>query len=309
MRAVRGVGGQVRVVEVAEPTGEVVAPVRAVGICGTDLGFLAMGDVPWTMGHEIAVEVDGAAYAVEPTFACGSCDQCASGNDNRCTGEHGNLGIFEDGGLADLVGISRRTQLTPLPAGLAGADALLVETAAVAYRGVRKAAIEPGARVCVVGGGSIGLLAVAAARARGHAVDLEARHPHQLAAGERLGAGRASGTYDVVIESAGSDSAVARSFELVRPAGRVVLLGVYHGVVPVPGLPMLMKEVEVVASMAYAVDDDGRREFANAAALLAADPEIAATLITHRFPLADAPEAFRVAGDRAAGAIKVVLEP
>jgi threonine dehydrogenase-like Zn-dependent dehydrogenase len=43
--------------------------------------------------------------------------------------------------------------------------------------------------------------------------------------------------------------------------------------------------------------------------MLAADPEIVATVVTHRFPLEDAAEAFRVAGDRAAGAIKVVLEP
>ena len=45
------------------------------------------------------------------------------------------------------------------------------------------------------------------------------------------------------------------------------------------------------------------------AQMLGATPEIARTVITHRFALADAPEAFRVAGDRAAGAIKVVLQP
>ena len=43
--------------------------------------------------------------------------------------------------------------------------------------------------------------------------------------------------------------------------------------------------------------------------LLAAHPDIARTLVTHEFPLEDAPEAFRVAADRAAGALKVVLHP
>jgi threonine dehydrogenase-like Zn-dependent dehydrogenase len=47
---------------------------------------------------------------------------------------------------------------------------------------------------------------------------------------------------------------------------------------------------------------------ADAAAMLAEDPTIAKALITHRFPLEDAVEAFRVAGDRASGAIRVVLE-
>jgi threonine dehydrogenase-like Zn-dependent dehydrogenase len=51
------------------------------------------------------------------------------------------------------------------------------------------------------------------------------------------------------------------------------------------------------------------RDIEVATALLATRPEIAATLITHRFPLEAAPEAFRIAGNRASGAIKVVLEP
>jgi threonine dehydrogenase-like Zn-dependent dehydrogenase len=128
-----------------------------------------------------------------------------------------------------------------------------------------------------------------------------------------LGAGIASpgaqSAYDVVIEAAGSESGLARAFELVRPGGRVVLLGVYHGLVPIPGIPMLVKEVTMIPSMAYGVDVDGAREYANAAAVLAANPEIARSLITHRFPLDDAAEAFRVAADRASGSIKVVIHP
>jgi threonine dehydrogenase-like Zn-dependent dehydrogenase len=54
---------------------------------------------------------------------------------------------------------------------------------------------------------------------------------------------------------------------------------------------------------------DDRREMDEAAAMLARDPEIARTLITHRYPIDDAGEAFRVAGDKASGAIRVVIEP
>jgi threonine dehydrogenase-like Zn-dependent dehydrogenase len=162
--------------------------------------------------------------------------------------------------------------------------------------------------VVVVGGGAIGLMAVAAAKARGADVALEARHPHQREAGERLGATAPSGEYDVVIEAAGSESGLARSSELARPGGRVVLLGVFFQHVPVPGVPTLVKELSWKGAMAYGVHD-GVRDFAEAASLLGDNPEIADTVITHRFPLEDAAEAFRVAHDRAHGAIKVVLQP
>jgi threonine dehydrogenase-like Zn-dependent dehydrogenase len=142
----------------------------------------------------------------------------------------------------------------------------------------------------------------------GFEVDLEARHPHQVEAGERLGAGRASGEYDVVIDAAGSESGLARCAELARPEARVILLGVYHGLIPFPGVPALVKELSIVNAMAYG-SHDGIRETEEVAAMLGANPDIAKTVVTHRFPLEDVTEAFRVANDRAAGAIKVVLHP
>ncbi len=71
---------------------------------------------------------------------------------------------------------------------------------------------------------------------------------------------------------------------------------------------MLTKEVRIVPSAMYG-HEHGASEFEAAAALLAARPEVVDALVHHRFGLDDAPEAFRVAGDRAAGAIKVLLEP
>ena len=209
MRGVRSTADGPAVVEVDEPTGDgLLLEVRSSSICGTDLGFLAMGPLPFTFGHEFAGVVDGVPYAVEPTLRCGTCTECLAGHTQRCVGEHGNLGIFIDGGLADRVRVPAEN-LVALPDGLDVADACLVEPAAVAWHGVVRATIQPGERVVVVGGGSIGLLAVAAAR-----------HPHQVSAGERLGAGRPSGQYDVVIEAAGGkDLAREAAAEPGRPAG------------------------------------------------------------------------------------------
>jgi threonine dehydrogenase-like Zn-dependent dehydrogenase len=82
----------------------------------------------------------------------------------------------------------------------------------------------------------------------------------------------------------------------------------HHGILPLPFLPAMLKEVRIVMSVTYNRHAGGR-DFDAAAALLAANPQIASQLITHRFRIEDAPAAFAAAGDRASGAIKVVLEP
>jgi len=312
VRAVRVVEGAPVVVEVDEPdvpagdTDDVLVDVGSASICGSDFAYIDLG-VTATLGHEFGGTVDGVPYAVEPMIWCGRCEQCRAGNTQRCTDSPGVIGFTLDGGLADHIRVPRAS-LLPLPDGFAPENACLVETASVSWHGVRLAELEPAERVVVVGGGAIGLMAVAAARARGAEVALEARHPHQRAAGERLGATTPDGEYDVVIEAAGSESGLACCADLARPGARVILLGVYFTHMPVPGVPTLMKELSWKGAMAYGVHD-GVRDFAEAAAMLTATPEIADTLITHRFPLADAAEAFRVAADRAHGAIKVVMHP
>ncbi len=309
MRAVRNTDEGVTIVELDEPTGPgTLLTVEASSICGTDTGLVAMGSTGYTLGHEFAgVGDDGRAYAVEPNYWCGTCAECAVGDTQRCVGPHVNLGVFHDGGLCERIRVPEQ-YLVPLPPGLEVRDACLVEPAAVSYHGLRRAQVQPGERVVVVGGGSIGLLAVAAARHLGLASDLEARYPHQREAGERLGAGAPSGEYDVVVEATGSESGLARCAELARPGGRVVLLGVFHGLAPVPGVATLVKELSWAGAITYG-RQDGVRDVDAAAAMLAASPDIAATLITHRFSFAEAPDAFRAAADRRSGAIKVALHP
>jgi 2-desacetyl-2-hydroxyethyl bacteriochlorophyllide A dehydrogenase len=309
MRAVRSTSDGPAVVEVEEPSGDgLLLDVISSSICGTDLSFFGLGPLDFTFGHEFAGLVDGIPYAVEPTLYCGACAQCLAGFTQRCSGEHSNLGIFVDGGLADRIRVPRQN-LVALPTGLDVRDACLIEPAAVAWHGIQSARLTGGERVVVVGGGSIGLLAAAALRFAGHTVDVEVRHAHQRVAAEALGAGAPTGSYDVVIEAAGSDSGIARCADLASPGGRVILLGVYPQAVPVPGTLSLIRELSWTFAMAYGRDSSGTREVERVAAMLAADPTIAESLITHRFALDDAAEAVRVATDRASGAIKVVLHP
>ena len=309
MRAVRSAGGVAAVTETASPTADwPVLDVAAAGICGSDLTLVGW-NLPVTLGHEIAGTVDGKAYCVEPTIRCGQCDQCLLGAPQRCRGTapHGLIGVAFDGGMADRVAVPPDC-LVPLPDGLPVSDASLVEPLAVGWHALRMVSAVPGERVLVVGGGAIGLLVVAAARAMGLEVDLDARHDHQRLAGERLGAGSPKGEYPVVVEAAGTDSALKECVRRGAPAARIALVGIDQGDRRLPGIAFTMNEMTMVGCNCY---DNGARghEFAQAAAALAAAPEIAAAVITHRFPLSEAPEAFRVAADRSAGAIKVVLEP
>ena len=229
MRAVRSTPPGVAVVDVDEPDGpgELIS-IRSASICASDFMYIQYGST-FVQGHELAgVTEDGRAVAIEAIFGCGDCEYCDAGEFNLCaTTSTTALGMMVDGGMSEWFRAPARS-LVPLPDGLAVEDACLVEPTAVAWHACRLAGVGPETRVAVVGGGAIGLMAVASARAMGAAeVSLEARYPHQIELGERLGATTPSGLYDVVIEAAGSESALHRSAELARPHGTMGYLGVY----------------------------------------------------------------------------------
>jgi 2-desacetyl-2-hydroxyethyl bacteriochlorophyllide A dehydrogenase len=311
VRAVRVSGpGTVEVREVEPVAGDGVRiKVVSAGICGSDQHLAAMGFPAVTIGHEIAgVLDDGTAVAIEPVAACGECDGCLAGHEQLCREILARIyGLALDGGMADEILVAPRCVIA-LPATIEPSDASLIEPLAIAIHGFNRAGVTPGERVLVIGGGSIGLNALAVARHRGVAADLATRHGHQLSAGEALGAGTVPGTdYDVVIDAAGTQSSIEEAIRRLRPGGRVLLLGSWWSPVQL-GADLAVKEITLFPSSMYG-HHHGSREFTEAVDVLAARPDIAATLITHRFALDDAAQAFRVAGDRASGAIKVVLHP
>ena len=316
MRAVRSVDGQVRVVQLDGPVDPglidpVLVKIRSCGICGSDLHLLPY-NLPCTMGHEFAgVLEDGTAVAVQPFKPCGTCDRCVAKAFQQCrTGVNRLHGVSYDGGLADEV-IVERACLVPMPAGVPVEQGALLEPLAVSVRSLIQAGCSPKnsaeiGPLLVIGGGPIGLTVVAVARHWGFEIDLIARHPHQREAGERLGANLSlRNEYAVTVEAAGTQSSLDEAVARARPGGTVAVPGTYWSPIRLSN-NFQVRHVSLVPSMVYG-SYEGVRDFDLAAQVLAATPNLADALISHAFGLDDAPEAFRVAADRAAGALKVQI--
>ena len=311
MKAVRSTEGAVAVVDLDEPPGVgEVLDMKATSVCASDLSYIRFGSTN-ILGHELAgVRSDGTPVMVEAIYGCLECAQCRRGAYNLCP-THGQraLGIFADGGMSEQFRAPSE-RLVALPMGLALRDACIVEPGSVSWHALRLAGTGAGTRVAVVGAGALGLLGVAGARRMGaEDVAVEARHPHQQQVAEQLGARIGTdGLYDVVLEAAGTVESLARCSQLVAPSGTIVVVGVHYGPVEVDWMSLFHREARLIPSLGYC-SHDGVREFEEVAAMLADDPSIAQTVITHRFPLEDATEAFRVAADKSSGAIRVVIEP
>lgn len=312
MKAVRCCDKHVQLVDIPAPQGEgVLVNVRSSGICGSDIHMVDMGfDIPGTLGHEVAGTLpDGRAVALEPLAPCGHCDQCVEGQYGLCRLGGGMLhGVGLDGGMAEQI-LVPATAIVPLASNVSASDACLVEPLAIAAHGIRRLNLSPGNRVAIVGAGAVGLAAAAVLTPHVNTVDIAARHDAQKEAAQRLGANlEPEGEYDVVIECAGNSAALKQAARLCKPGGTLLLLATYWDGVELPAMEVSMKCLTLVASFLY-----GRhglvRDVDMAAGLLAQRPDLPEILITHRFPLDAAVEAFAMAANRKAGAIKVVLEP
>lgn len=339
-------GFTLRDVEAAAPAaGEVQLRVRAAGICGSDLhGYREAGRWPAGVvrGHEIAGEivalspgVDGLApgqrASVEPLLYCRACEHCLSGGYDLCPRRR-LLGVGPSpGGFQELLTVPAHT-IFPFDPALDFATAALAEPLAVGIHGVRVANsmvhdAAPGAdRVVVLGAGSIGLLAAFYARHAGAAeVAVSARYPQQAELARRLGATEvfaadeagaraleewaAAHPVDLVIESVGGTADTCnQALALVRPGGRVLILGVFTAPVSIRTGPMLVKQPRVVSTLTYG-RTGAHADFAIALRLLERHAGALGELITHRFPLGEVADAFETAADKTRGTVKVTIEP
>jgi len=308
LKAVRIEESRPRLVDIEQPQGDgVLVKVGSVSICGSDLHMIKHGLVEGAvLGHEFAgTTPDGSAVAVEPFFGCGGCSLCDDGFDALCA-QSTFIGGTMAGGMAEYVEVPEST-LVRLPSGIPLDVASLVEPLAVAFHGLNRARVAANDRVLIVGAGAIGLAVAAALKSRGIACDIVARYPAQRTVAEALGANPDSEEgYDVAIDAVGNTASVADCVKRVKPRGRIGMVGCFWDPTEIP-MTFCTKEQEMIASYIYKCRRPGRT-FEEAVSALAADRSIADTLITHRYPLEAAEEAFGTAADRASGAIKVVFD-
>ncbi len=310
---------------VAAP-GETVVRVTDVGLCGSDLHWFEEGSIgdahlnqPLVLGHEIAGVIDdgpraGTPVAVDPAIPCGSCRQCRAGQRNLCPivrfAGHG----LQDGGLRELLAWPS-TLLHPLPAPLSTTEGAILEPLGVAIHALDLGHVRTAASVAVVGSGPIGLLLIQAALASGAtsviAVD---PLPHRRSAARRCGADVALAPsevrkrlpdleVDVAFEVAGNDEAVEQAMSVVRPGGRVVLVGIPSD--DRTSFPASLARrkgltVALVRRMKEDVYDRGIR-------LVQTGRVDTASLVTARFPLEKAADAFELAVARTG--LKVLIQP
>lgn len=308
MKAIRIVEGTPTLVETSAPTGDgVLVNVVSASICGSDLhlidGGLAEGMI---MGHELAgTTQDGKGVAIEPIGRCGSCLNCDEGRWNHCD-SLAAFGVFQDGGMAEQIMVPPEC-IQLLPSGMNLSNAAIIEPLAVAVHGLHRTRPKRGERIAIIGAGPIGVALAAVCRAEGFNVDVTARHDHQRAAIERLGGNLdVAGDYDIVFDAVGTPETLTTAINASRHEGRVGLVGSLWEPATID-VGLCLKEVEIVPSMMYCGEGE-TRDFARATAILEAEPAIADTMLTHRFPLDAATEGFAAARDRSGGAIKVVFD-
>jgi len=286
---------------------------KSASICQTDVNLSMLGGaLPFTMGHEFAGLLDdGTPVGVEPLAPCGECPYCQRNDYHFCEKGHTMvLGIGRSGGMADEVRVPERS-IVPLPSGLDVGSACLIEPLSVNLHSLDLARLHGHQRVCVVGANmtGFGLLGGVGALYRGCEVAVEDEASHALEAAERMGLGtRPEGLYDVVIEGDGSEQSIAAAADRAAPGGTVLMIaGYYTEFKNFKVYPFVAKELTVIWGTYYGHHAAGR-DADSAASLLAQRPEVAESIITHRFPLDAAREAFElVKSDEPS--LKVVLEP
>ena len=296
------------------------ALVRAVysGVCGSDThaqhGRHPHITLPYAVGHEVVGVVEeigpevtdpspGDRVTVEPTLPCWACKQCRAGRTNLCE----DLDFFgcghPQGGMAELFTIAAN-RLHHVPDDLDDLTATLIEPLSTPVHAARLAGPLRGKAVAILGAGTIGLLVLAVVKAQGasrvvvsdvletkraRASALGAHGVVDAAADDVVEQVRAAlgESADVVFDCVAIQATLDQAVAMALKGGTVVVVGVPARDVTVPLVVMQDQEVRIQGSATYLPED-----FVTAMDLLRAGAVTAGDVITGRFPMERAGEAF-----------------
>jgi threonine dehydrogenase-like Zn-dependent dehydrogenase len=345
---------------------------RQCGICASDLALLNVnagpdiapaalpGNSRFYLGHEVVGEVievgkavtrfkPGDRVVMESRFAgpnCHTqeieppCSHCAEGQTRLC--ENASLGSGPSGvggGWGDQF-TAHESEIWPVPDELSDDQAMLIEPMTVAVHAVLRRVPQSGDNVLIIGAGIIGLLTLQAIRALSPEckVTILARHDHQIAAAERLGAdqvlaggdlytelagiteakhyqfpmnrGMLLGGFEVIYDCVGSATTVVDSLRWARAGGAVVLVGITFGMLKTDLNPVWYQEVDLIGSYVAGMEFwQGRQvhTYDLVIEMLKNRQLTQEGLITHRFPFKDYRKAIATAQDKKTGSIKVAF--
>jgi 2-desacetyl-2-hydroxyethyl bacteriochlorophyllide A dehydrogenase len=254
------------------------------GICGSDLhiyqGHHPTAKAPVVQGHEFVGILDavgrgtstdipeGTRVVVEPLISCGTCEACRRGYVHVCR-KLKLLGIHESGAFGQYF-LAPATKLLAVPERLTDRVAVLTEPFAVGMHVCRRAQVQTGDRVLVIGAGPIGLIVAMVAHTAGAQVAISEISDARIEQAAALGftvidakadpeAGGASFTngdgFDVVFEVSGSEAGLSLAIETCRVRGVIVQVGLF-GKPPQANLVKLtLKEIALIGSRVYTQED------------------------------------------------------
>jgi L-idonate 5-dehydrogenase len=318
--------------------GQVQVRVRCGGICGSDLHYWQHGGFgtvrvqqPMVIGHEVSgvIEAVGAgvsAYAagdriaISPSRPCTSCRFCQRGLQNHCL-DMRYLGSamrmpHVQGAFRQQIVVEEH-QAHRLADSVSDAEGAMAEPLAVALHAVNRAGPLLGRTVLVTGCGPIGAMTIIAARRAGAthivATDVVAQPLRKVAkvgADETINVAEDAaalaryatdkGQFDVLFECSGNASALRAGFDVLRPRGIVVQLGLSGGELTLPFNTVVGKEFDIRGAFRF------HEEFAVAVALINQGLVDLKPLVSATLPYRDAGRAFALAADRTQ-AMKVLL--
>lgn len=333
--------GKMQLSQIDKPelsAGGVIVELQAVGICGSDLQIKTdqTNKDTFPAGHELAgtiVDVSpeiskdliGKRVAVEGIGqgrACMGCWYCRSGQYVKCSHRNPRGG----GGFAEFL-TTQAIGCYELPDSMSWAAGALVEPLSVSVHAVRRGKLKGGETVVVIGAGSIGLTAIAAAKALGAGkLFASSRHSHQTKMATDLGAdyafendfdslneavleatqGRGA---DITIETVGgwNSDAIKQAITTTRKQGRVVIIGGYRAPITLDWEIPLGKELDIIFSHCYSIID-GKHDYEIAIDLLENKSLGLEKMVTHTYPLTKIQEAFNTAYNKKSGSLKVQIQ-